>query len=63
MELTTSVKVKDRILFKEGSQVQEGVVMEISPSRKHMKIQYSYVSSYIIDWYRIEAIEEILGEE
>ena len=63
MELTLSVRVKDRILFKDGLQVREGTVTEISPSRKYMKIQYLYMSIYMIAWYGIEVIEEILGEQ
>ena len=56
------LKVKDRVLFKDGFQVRDGKVREISPSEDYVKLEYLYMGTYQYNWFKMVDVVEVLLE-
>lgn len=54
--------VKDRILFNHHNSLYEGVIVEVSPSEKHIKVSYVYRGTPLEKWKKKRVLIEVLGK-
>jgi len=57
------IKIKDRVLFDDYTNVREAFVMEISPSKEYVKLKYPYCGTVLERWTKWEVLLEILEKE
>ena len=62
MKEQNTIRAKDRILFNDHNTVREARIVEVSPSRKHMKLSYLYRDTAMGEWVKTGTLIEVLGE-
>lgn len=57
------IKKHSRIIFMDGMTPREGVVLEVSPSRDYIKLEYVYLGCVVEYWFQMTVAKEILASE